>query len=211
MDTIEQHLDPAALARLVDERPAPVETAHLAACQRCRDELAALSTDRDALAALETLSAPLDGWRRIEAALGRPENAPAARPPWSMRAPIRMAAAIALFLAGLGSGALVTGGAGAGDGVATATPATDPVVALAEAELAYLEALARFGDLTDDPLDGDPMARLVALESIVQATGVALQHAPADPVINGYHLSARGQRDETLRHVARLASAEWYR
>jgi hypothetical protein len=211
MDTIERHLASEALARLVEETPDSAEAAHLARCGRCRGELDALAEDRAALGALPDLRAPRDGWRRIGAALTE-EGEGGRRQPWHTRAPLRLAAGIALFLSGLATGALATGIADSGDAVATATPApVDAGEALAEAEAAYLEALARHAGTEDEPFGRDATARLVALESIVQATGVALQHAPADPVINGYHLSARGQRDETLRHVAQLASAEWYR
>jgi hypothetical protein len=211
MDTIERHLTAEALARLVDERAAGAEAAHLARCGRCRSELDALAANRVALGTLADLKAPRDGWSRIEDALAG-EGESGRRQPWTTRAPLRLAAGIALFLAGLATGALATGGADPGDAVATAAPGpADAAQALAEAEAAYLEALTRFTELSDEPFSGDPTARLVALESIVQATGVALRQAPADPVINGYHLSARGERDETLRQVAQLASAEWYR
>ena len=60
------------------------------------------------------------------------------------------------------------------------------------------------------------MSRLAALEGIVLMTGAALSEAPADPVINGYHLTALEQRDALLRQIDRRNEAteeseqEWY-
>jgi hypothetical protein len=45
------------------------------------------------------------------------------------------------------------------------------------------------------------VSRLAALEGIVLTTRSALREAPADPVINSYHLTALGQRDELLRQI----------
>jgi len=80
---------------------------------------------------------------------------------------------------------------------------------LRDAELAYLAALSRYSDLSGKTETGDPLARLAALESIVATTRAALGQAPADPVINGYHLTAVAQRDATLRQLA-ASGKTWY-
>jgi hypothetical protein len=54
-----------------------------------------------------------------------------------------------------------------------------------------------------------PAARLAALEGILLSTGAALEAAPADPMINGYYLSAIGQREAMLRQIA-AAGEPWY-
>ena len=61
------------------------------------------------------------------------------------------------------------------------------------------------------------MSRLAALEGIVLTTRAALNEAPADPVINGYHLTALEQRDALLRelqeapvHSSDDNQQEWY-
>lgn len=106
--------------------------------------------------------------------------------------------------------------------VMTATPATPPranlrpaatpeeaMARLRDAERAYLSALGRYSDLSGRTTASDPLARLAALESIVATTRAALGQAPADPVLNGYHLTAVAQRDAMLRQLA--ASTEtWY-
>ena len=57
----------------------------------------------------------------------------------------------------------------------------------------------------------DPLNQLAALEGIVLTTRAALEEAPADPVINGYHLSALGQRDAILRQIdARADEEPWF-
>jgi hypothetical protein len=84
---------------------------------------------------------------------------------------------------------------------ATVAGRSDPATDVQLAEAAYLRALARFTEVA--PSSGtDPVARLAALESILMTTKAALQEAPADPVINGYHLTALAQRDAVLRQIA---------
>ena len=62
----------------------------------------------------------------------------------------------------------------------------------------------------------DPVNRLAALEGIVLTTRAALNEAPADPVINGYHLTALEQRDAILRQIQAQPAPdedneqEWY-
>ena len=96
--------------------------------------------------------------------------------------------------------------------VAVTQPARTPDEAAARlrtAESDYLAALARFAELSGRVDEGDPLARLAALESIVATTRAALGRAPADPVINGYHLTAVAQRDALLRQVS-ASGQTWY-
>jgi hypothetical protein len=78
----------------------------------------------------------------------------------------------------------------------------DAITVLRQAEELYLAALTRYAELATQAEDGDPIARLAALTSIVMTTQAALSQTPMDPVINGYHLTALAQRDATLRQVA---------
>jgi hypothetical protein len=81
---------------------------------------------------------------------------------------------------------------------------------LRQTEELYLTALTRYAELATQSEAGDPIARLAALQSIVMTTQAALNQAPTDPVINGYHLTALAQRDATLRQVAAATSDRWY-
>ena len=90
-----------------------------------------------------------------------------------------------------------------------AATAEEALGRLREAESAYLSALSRVSDFNGRSDTTDPVARLAALESIVATTRAALGQAPADPVINGYHLTAVAQRDATLRQRA-ASGQNWY-
>lgn len=213
------HLKLEELARLVDEAPEVEEQAHLGACEVCRAELEALTEQRLALGALPDLAPPPDAWpalrsRLRQEGLVRPEAPLRARRFVAM--PLARAAAAAfLFLAGGAAGYA------ARDVTAAATPAAagpvatanDPGVAIpagqdvdatrdveAASEL-FMDALDRYMASTGAS-PGDPAARLAALDNIVLTTAEALHEAPADPVINGYHLSALAQRDAVLRQLA---------
>jgi hypothetical protein len=79
-----------------------------------------------------------------------------------------------------------------------------------DAEGAYLAAMTRLAELTAAQ-SSDPAVRLATLDGIVVTTAAALERSPADPVINGYHLAARAQRDALLRTVsASPAQVTWY-
>lgn len=93
--------------------------------------------------------------------------------------------------------------------VGPAATAEEAVARLRDAETAYLAALSRFSDFNGRTESTDPLARLAALESIVATTRAALGQAPADPVINGYHLTAVAQRDATLRQLS-ASGQTWY-
>lgn len=87
--------------------------------------------------------------------------------------------------------------------------AREPSPALVEAEREYLTALANYARVAAEE-DADPVTRLATLEGLVRATRTALERAPGDPVINGYHLAAMGQRDAMLRQIARSSEETWY-
>ena len=88
--------------------------------------------------------------------------------------------------------------------------AEEAAALLREVEELYLNALTRYAELTSGAESGDPVARLAAMQSIVNTTQAALMAAPTDPVINGYHLTALAQRDATLRQVAAATGERWY-
>lgn len=90
-----------------------------------------------------------------------------------------------------------------------ARTAEEAAARLRTAESDYLAALTRFAELSGRAEEGDPVARLAALESIVATTRAALGRAPADPVINGYHLTAVAQRDALLRQAS-ASGQSWY-
>ena len=97
-------------------------------------------------------------------------------------------------------------------GVQPATLATpeEALAAVRAAERSYLQAYARYAELTGAQQSEDPVTRVAALESIVLTTREALDRAPADPVINGYHLTAVAQRDAALRQIALRSNGPWF-
>lgn len=111
------------------------------------------------------------------------------------------------------AGSVVATAAPLASTLAPVTTAAEADARLREAERAYLAALTSYQDFhprTQAP--ADPVARLAALESIVATTRAALGQAPADPIINGYHLTAVAQRDATLRQIAasKQQTQTWY-
>jgi hypothetical protein len=209
------HLSPEVLARLVDEDPAPNEAEHLAACANCRAELSAFQTQTADLRALPDMQPPTEIWAALEASLVDEGVIRDTRRPALGIPIVRIAAGISLFLLGGLTGGLAVASTGAGGVAANETPA--PVdseaaaSALANAEANYLRALARYAEVNDQADGLDPVNRLAALEGIVLTTSAALREAPADPVINTYHLTALGQRDALLRELETAAEDdEWF-
>jgi len=231
-----QHLMPETLARLVDEAPTEDEARHVTECDECRVQLEAMRADYAALRSLPMIEPPPTEWpdlelRLLDEGLVRRRNGIAAWPAWT-----RAAAAILLFAVGAASGAYAFGGrAPAGDspafaetGERTALPVlngeqgpllvsaavprnADEALALyRQAEAVYLDALTRVAQIGGQGDSGDPLARLAALESIAAITRSALDESPADPVINGYHLTALAQREATLRQIAATKSDRWF-
>ena len=216
-----QHLSEEVLARLVDERAAEGEALHLEICEECRVELEEMRAQTRALARLPELAPARGAWPALRERLDQ-ENLLKVRLAWWERGgwPLRAAAALALFLAGTATGALAlrSGDAGApvaGGAAPAAVEAAAQPAALEErlrlAEEQYVAALAAYSEATGSAQALDPLNRLAALEGIVLTTRAALEEAPADPVINGYHLSALGQRDAMLRQIdAREDEEPWF-
>ncbi len=232
-----QHLMPETLARLVDEAPNDVESRHLAECDECRADLEGMRADYAALKNLPMIEPPPTEWPELEArlleeGLIRRGFGVSQWATWS-----RAAAAVALFALGTATGTFVLGGstparspsasraALAGrDVLPVLNTQTGPVMvnavkpanadeALAlyrQAEAVYLDALTRVAELGGQSEGGDPVARIAALESIAAITRSALEEAPADPVINGYHLTALAQKEATLRQIAATRSDRWF-
>jgi hypothetical protein len=113
-----QHLDLEQLARLVDEAPEPHEAEHLRGCLVCRRELAEMRAQTDALATLDEVDPPGHAWAELETRLAdegliRTPAAPRNRVLGLYRPPMRIAAAIALFLLGGAAGAAALRGSSA--------------------------------------------------------------------------------------------------
>lgn len=105
-----QHLDLEQLARLVDEPAEPAEAEHLRGCLVCRRELAEMRAQTQALAALQDPQVPPALWAALEAQLVEEKliRAPArVRPMGFSRVHLRIAASLALFLAGGAAGAML--------------------------------------------------------------------------------------------------------
>lgn len=268
------HLTIEALARLVDEPPAPGEAAHLRDCLVCRRELAALEEQTRALAALAG-APPSGAWERLAARLedeGLVRTAER-RPTWIHRTQLRAAAAVVLFLLGGAAGAALWSGRApaplADAPEATAPPAypalrggfdeppvvvyeTEPAPSAAgarlasnpapeptapaaekaapdppamrdrareadlaarellEAQASFVAALQRLAAVADPASGNDPATRLAALDRLVGLTAAALERAPGDPVINGYHLAAAAERDALRREIDRDAGITWF-
>jgi hypothetical protein len=80
---------------------------------------------------------------------------------------------------------------------------------LARAEAAYLVALQRYAAIADPQSGADPQTRMDALERMLSTTREALDQAPDDPVINGYHMAALHERDQLRRDMA-ANEKDWF-
>lgn len=273
-----QHLNLETLARIIDETPAPEESAHLESCAHCRGELDALREDVHALGMLPDVAPAPDAWAALERRLVDEGVIRVAGRRAGLPRLAQLAAAIVLFIAGSLAGRMTatadpisttqtppTADAAApasrmADADAPATAADEPVTSgapqqsavgadelrqriepaptmpipapersvrfagglpqpatieeaaelLMQTEELYVAALTRYAELSTREQTGDPVARLAAMQSIVMTTQSALMQAPADPVINGYHLTALAQRDATLAQVAAATGERWY-
>ena len=110
-----------------------------------------------------------------------------------------------------GAGARLTS---AGAPAARRRPPMSPEAAraarqLAEAEAGYLVALQRYASIADPQSGADEDTRMAALERMVATTRAALETAPDDPLINGYHLAAVRERDDLRRQMAQT-DADWF-
>lgn len=216
-----QHLSDETLARLVEEEPGELEGRHLDECEECRAELAALCEQTAMLAQLPELSPPEGEWEGVRMRLAEEGLLrPAARAP--ERRLLRAAAALALFVAGGAAGALLRDGGvvppsplatpagGAAVAAAPARSSGEAATRLRAAESAYIAAMADYSRFSGTDQAVDPVSRLAALEGILLTTRAALKEAPADPVINGYHLAALGQRDAMLQQISVDTEEPWY-
>jgi len=224
------HLNPEALARLVDEAPHAEEAEHLAECLSCSSELEAMRAQTRALGSLPEIRPPLGDWDVLEARL-RSEGlveAPsllsrltlAQTPAW-----MRAAAAAALFFGGAMAGAGVAANGGPIGGMfgdaegpalfANADNLDDAASAVRVAEQGYVNALARYRQLMeeggggDESTVGDPRSRYAALEVLLAASQAAVRQAPADPFLNGLLASTMAERDATLRRIS-TRSGNWF-
>ena len=233
-----EHLSDEALARLVDDLPGTEERRHLDGCDACQGRLEGLRAQSDALARLPDVRPPRGDWEALEARLlseglvdggSRAGYGELARTPRWMRT----AAAVLLFLSGVGAGALLARGglpglaglpASVGRPVAASLgPALGPpplAATLDEAadhlqasERAYIDAMARYRELLlagGEPAADDPARRYAALDVLVQAGRAAVREAPADPFLNGILASALAEQQAVARGAARRGGGNWF-
>ena len=212
------HLTLEALARLLDETPSGEEQGHLARCDLCREELVALRGQTDALASLPKMVPAPDGWAELRERLEDERLITGGSRP-RFAGPLRAAAAIVLFAGGglLGYGVRGTTedatpaelaepgvAANADAGAALDAGGQEPQGGLQqveEAQEAFLSALDQYMAATGSS-PSDPATRLATLDNIVLTTAEALHEAPADPVINSFHLTALAQRNAMLRQIS---------
>jgi hypothetical protein len=210
-----EHVTIEALARLVDEPAGPEESKHLATCEACEAELAALRAQGESLAALPEIMPPLGDWKVLEAKLRSEglvrdpsllQKLGLARTPSWMPA----AAAIVLFLGGTGFGATLTNrgeeGPGAEERIATSLTVEDAASAVRQAEQAYVSAVSQYREMMEtqggDMTGVDPVTRYAALEHLVSVSQAAVRQAPGDPFLNGFLASALAERDAAARQVS---------
>lgn len=209
-----EHLSPERLSALVDEEPTVPECIHLASCRSCTSELDALRGQSVALKALPELLPPRGDWDSLEAEL-RAEGlinsfTLSNRPGFGrIRGRMKSVAMLLLFLAGAGSGALVTGLQAPDRAEAKVTPIVtvqDAATAVRLAEQRYASALSEYRQLLaaggGEGLDIDPVNRFAALEHLVQVSQAAVRQAPGDPFLNGFLASAMAERDAAFRLVS---------
>ena len=184
---------------------------------------------------------PLTRWDAIAAELAAPNlevNTRVALAPRSQRWLLQIAAGLLLVAGGAMLGRLSTGARALP--AARATPASTVTAAAAlpasvepasdsaaftsidearaaqrRSEVLYQQAAAFLARVdTTGAGNGSPVAyrsRLAALDQVITTTREAMREAPHDPVINGYYLTALGQREATLRQLntALPASLRW--
>jgi hypothetical protein len=212
-----EHLTTEALARLVDEEPQQQEGEHLEACEACSDELAAMRDQTEALGTLPEILPPMGDWKVLEAKL-RSEGLVRDAAPLSRlglaRTPSWMpaAAAIVLFLGGVGTGLGLSAREAPTQAVATAS-VEEAASAVREAEQRYVSAVSDYRALlaAEGMDDGavDPLDRYAALEHLVSVSQAAVRQAPGDPFLNGFLASAMAERDAAARQVS-LTDDNWF-
>lgn len=135
-------------------------------------------------------------------------SAPVAGPDVDLRGP-----AVVEPVTGPGVRLTSTGGGGAVPQARRRAPSPQEASAareLAEAEAGYLAALQRYANIADPRSGADAATRMAALDRMVTTTRAALESAPDDPVINGYHLAALRERDELRRQMVQPAENDWF-
>lgn len=215
-----EHLTLETLARLVDESPTPDERTHLEGCAPCRRELEAMRDQSTALAALPEILPPKGDWQVLEAQLrseglvrdpGLFRKLGLARTPSWMKA----AAAAVLFLSGAGAGvsySTLTAAPTPGTDYAQAATIQDAAIAVTAAQENYVNAVSHYQSLRaleGEVPAGDPVARLAALETLVEASQAAVWQNPEDPFLNGFLTSAWAQRDAMARLVT-VSNDNWF-
>lgn len=224
------HLPTERLAALVDEPPTGSELAHLGSCADCARERASYQTLAElANAESARIGVPITRWDQLAQRLVadgviddgadrlvRPVGAHDRRQLW-----VQAAAAVLLVVGGM-MGGRYTAGAGLLPSVqrppaSSAQPTSgaesttrfasvdEARAAQRRAQLTYQSATAFLAALDTSNRAPDTPAsmrtRLAALDRTRQVMGEALQDSPYDPVINGYYISASGQREATLQQL----------
>jgi hypothetical protein len=219
-----EHLTIDTLARLVDE-PAPQEEAnHLATCEVCASELAALMEQTESLRALPEILPPRGDWEVLAARLrsdglmkdpGLFQKLGLARTPGWMPA----AAAVVLFLGGTAFGTVLPsvrgeGGLSAAAAFADAATVEDAAGAVRVAEQQYVSAVSRYREIIEQQGGStpmvDPVSRYAALEHLVSVSQAAVRQAPGDPFLNGFLASALAERDAAARQVSTVSRDNWF-
>jgi hypothetical protein len=223
-----KHLTMETLARLVDERAQPDEADHLATCEVCASELAALLEQTGSLATLPDILPPRGDWEVLAARL---RSDGLVRDPglfrrlghWRTPAWMPAAAAIVLFLGGTAVGAGFEGigevgieGAeqAANDPTVAVSTVEDAASAVRSAEQEYVTAVSRYRELMEQqggsvPVS-DPVSRYAALQHLVSVSQAAVRQAPGDPFLNGFLASALAERDVAARQVSTVSRDNWF-
>jgi hypothetical protein len=219
------HLPSERLAALVDEAPSATELAHLSSCAECARERAMFRGLADlAAAGSARIGEPLTKWESLAPVLiadgvidtgrGVPFRSRSVRRPW-----LQAAAAVLFVAGGMMAGRYTVGASPLplqdDNAIVASVPATDSSTqfrtieearaAQAHSQMIYQTATAFLaqqdtaGHAADSP--SAMRTRLAALDRTREVMGEALNDAPYDPVINGYYLSALGQREATLRQL----------
>jgi hypothetical protein len=213
-----EHLSSETLSRLVDDKPAPEERAHLERCEACKAELQALRVQTSALRSLPDLRPPVGDWEVIQARLvseglvrrpGTFAETLGATPGW-----MRAAAAVLLFLMGgaAGMGVARTRAGGGDPALANVNTVAEAERVLREAEQNLMDAYVYYNQLVDQQGGGtstDPASRYAALNILVDAGRAALREAPADPFLNGFVVTVAAERQAQLRRLS-ASSGNWY-
>jgi len=217
---MEDHLTLEALARLVDEAATPEERTHLAGCAACAAQLEQFRDQSAALGRLPDVRPPRGDWAVLEARMAsegliHPEpnifQRMVSTPSW-----MRAAAAVVLFVGGIGVGTSVGGSAVAPQPASAGSPASfasldvtsaasvDDAAALVRLkEREYRDALVQYAQLSgEDATVINPETRMATLDYAAVALQAGLQQAPADPVLNGLYTSILAERDNTLRQIS---------